>query len=475
MPVTTVTDGDDVKFHIRRVRRGSSAPSPGPISANSDRASCYSAATSSVYSDYEGERGSLDTPGTPGGQFSFLPPRNVYADELSQDRVEYHVAATPQRIVSSSSYSSDAVSYHTANSNPPSSGSRLPSSSPLIGRDSSPMPIPERNSSRSWRTSPAFNSPAARAVPYTPPSVNSSIVLSSPPAGVASSPLMATPLYLKYPRHHHSQQDLRILETARDVRKTSLSELPADLGRVPLTPAARSNYSLVISPASVPWRAADPQEWTNERVLYWLEANRFGPEWIDTFRLRNIHGSQFLSLVNYQNLKKLGLSSKTEDHDTSTSRFIHILRKLLNKSSSTNSAEAGFEEPEQLPIAVTKSSIELDREPATSERQGSGTYENDTRNIPRPRINTTSQRPSSTLDNSGKVYIHSPVSLSLVSIYYMWLAGCVFFDDYEADLVTIFAIIPIRVFSSTHKIEFFRIVASQPCSISLLWVTFRNH
>lgn len=89
---------------------------------------------------------------------------------------------------------------------------------------------------------------------------------------------------------------------------------------------------------SVFWKANDPAEWTLDRVIYWLEYNKFGPDWIDAFRTRNLHGEEFLSLVNYQKLKSLGHLSVVNDiYDTRPSRFIHILRKVLDKSTSSTS------------------------------------------------------------------------------------------------------------------------------------------
>lgn len=99
--------------------------------------------------------------------------------------------------------------------------------------------------------------------------------------------------------------------------------------------------SVTTSPTNVPWKVSDPAEWPVDRVLYWLETNRFGPDWIDAFQAKNIHGEQFLSLTSYQNFKKLGHmpAGKTDEYDNSPSRFIHILRKMLNKSNSNQSSE----------------------------------------------------------------------------------------------------------------------------------------
>uniref|UniRef100_A0A060TAE4 ARAD1C45166p n=1 Tax=Blastobotrys adeninivorans TaxID=409370 RepID=A0A060TAE4_BLAAD len=92
--------------------------------------------------------------------------------------------------------------------------------------------------------------------------------------------------------------------------------------------------------AIVTWNSSDPAEWTMDRVVYWLQAYRFGPDWAETFRSRNICGEKFLSLTSYQNFKKLGIFyNKSEDYDTTPSRFIHLLRKQLNRSASNNSTD----------------------------------------------------------------------------------------------------------------------------------------
>lgn len=97
---------------------------------------------------------------------------------------------------------------------------------------------------------------------------------------------------------------------------------------------------------SVFWKANDSAEWTMDRVIYWLEFNKFGQDWIDTFRKKNLHGEEFLSLVSYQKLKNLGqLSAMNDVYDTRPSRFIHILRKVLDKSiSNTSNGELGNEQ-----------------------------------------------------------------------------------------------------------------------------------
>lgn len=99
--------------------------------------------------------------------------------------------------------------------------------------------------------------------------------------------------------------------------------------------------------SAISFRATDPAEWSLDRVLMWLEYNKFGPDWIETFRARNIHGTEFLSLVSYTKLKKdlgkeLGqLSTSNDMYSTTPSRFIQILRKVLDKSSSNTSQHSG--------------------------------------------------------------------------------------------------------------------------------------
>ncbi|ANB12878.1 hypothetical protein AWJ20_1156 [Sugiyamaella lignohabitans] len=132
----------------------------------------------------------------------------------------------------------------------------------------------------------------------------------------------------------------------------SISTIGSVSNEIPVqTPPATKvrSQSIVVSPAAVSWRANEPSDWTNERVCQWLEANKFGPDWISTFRTRNIQGAQFLSLVNYQKLKELGpFSTRNEEYDTSPSRFIHNLRKLLDKSASTNSTTSNDSNPNNI-------------------------------------------------------------------------------------------------------------------------------
>ncbi len=85
------------------------------------------------------------------------------------------------------------------------------------------------------------------------------------------------------------------------------------------------------------WDVNDPTEWTEERVSIWLLQNNFDDEWIKTFRRNNISGIKFTSLVNYQVLKSSGIftnNTDIKDNSITPSKFIHLLRKALNKSKS---------------------------------------------------------------------------------------------------------------------------------------------
>lgn len=125
--------------------------------------------------------------------------------------------------------------------------------------------------------------------------------------------------------------DPMLLQTSR---KASDSQVIANSAR-----KFSDTLLTVNSPISVSWNASDPREWTQERVLAWLEYNKFGQDWIDFFNDHRMCHSAFLALSSYQNLKKLGLPSNRDHQDTRPSRFIHLLRRLLDKSTSSNSIE----------------------------------------------------------------------------------------------------------------------------------------
>ncbi|CAG77987.2 YALI0F08855p [Yarrowia lipolytica CLIB122] len=91
---------------------------------------------------------------------------------------------------------------------------------------------------------------------------------------------------------------------------------------------------------AISWKADEPNNWTLDRVLMFLDLYQFGPDWAQTFTERNIVEGRFLELVSYQKLKALGhLSLNNGEVDTSPSRFIHILRKTLNRGTSSGTID----------------------------------------------------------------------------------------------------------------------------------------
>lgn len=72
-------------------------------------------------------------------------------------------------------------------------------------------------------------------------------------------------------------------------------------------------------PIQVAWAVHDPQAWTNDRVIHWLELNGFSSQWTKKFRENNIQKDLFFSLSSYPNFKKLGISE-------SPAKFMRLLR-----------------------------------------------------------------------------------------------------------------------------------------------------
>jgi hypothetical protein len=268
---------------------------------------------------------------------------------------------TPGRVFSGyteASMGSSPTSYHTANS------SGIASNYSPYETRSSPF-VPD-NTPGTWKqgSSSRGNTP----IYYKQPGSMS---------GYSSSPLNSTPQYImKYSRRpdvddspsmmsryrspQNQNDSIRWVDPMNRQQQTPVPIYPTSVNTPAsttisvsssppsITRSRGSDVNLVVtSPTSVPWRVTDPAEWPVERVLYWLESNRFGPDWIEAFKAKNIHGEYFLSLTSYQNFKKLGHmpTSKTDDYDNSPSRFIHILRKMLNKSNSNQSSEG-------LPLAL---------------------------------------------------------------------------------------------------------------------------
>lgn len=113
--------------------------------------------------------------------------------------------------------------------------------------------------------------------------------------------------------------------------------------------------------SSISWKVNNPDEWTIERVVFWLELNQFNETWIKVFQKHNITGRKFLSLTNYQNFNiyKNELDTKS---DSTQSRFIHLLRKTLDKPSSATTITGAFS-----PLSVNSSFDGVDNKRSVSE------------------------------------------------------------------------------------------------------------
>lgn len=84
----------------------------------------------------------------------------------------------------------------------------------------------------------------------------------------------------------------------------------------------RKAKEVVRSRVDLPWDVKDPQTWTIDRIAYFLDGNRFSPQWIERIREHNAVGERFLELTSYRNVKKLGITE-------SPARFIMLLRSIV--------------------------------------------------------------------------------------------------------------------------------------------------
>lgn len=133
------------------------------------------------------------------------------------------------------------------------------------------------------------------------------------------------------------------------------------------TATKRASVVLKDSPhsrnSSISWAVNNPDEWTIERVVYWLELNQFNESWGTVFRKHGLYGQKFLSLTNYQNLKNFKQELATSN-DSTQSRFIHLLRKTLDKPTSATTISAFS----PLPTTSPNSSFDsLESSPTNSE------------------------------------------------------------------------------------------------------------
>jgi hypothetical protein len=328
-----------------------------------------------------------------------------------------------------------------------------------------PSPAASVESSTSFHT--AFSSPGSDNIMSSPfvsgdgksPRMNLNAPLykptQTPPKNVGPSSANTTPQHMKYPKHVQSYQELRssnidsqgLMRRPNVEHPRQVSSPSAIAGEMQhqqyqqdtqqyqeqqQAPLPLPKPTKVPSIAAITWKATDPNEWTLDRVLYWLEMNKFGPDWIETFRQRNICGESFLALSNYQNLKKLGhFYSKGDEYDTSPSRFIHLLRKLLNRSISSNSMEMALQAEEHRSSLEDKVDDKDAASPTNKYQDPNKVYTNSDENlldakmqVPQKRqVNSYyDSRPVSSVENSGKSLWHIPVSTFRSLLHYLWQA-----------------------------------------------------
>lgn len=121
----------------------------------------------------------------------------------------------------------------------------------------------------------------------------------------------------------HSHSDSVTSQNSHGSRALSRSKL--------VTPHSRQS--------SLSWTVNSPEDWTMERVIYWLNIYGFNKSWIDLFTEQGLSGAKFLALSNYKNISKYS-ENLDFSQDSTPSRFIHLLRKTLDRPMSDNTVKA---------------------------------------------------------------------------------------------------------------------------------------
>lgn len=185
---------------------------------------------------------------------------------------------------------------------------------------------------------------------------------------------------------------------------------------------------------SVSWDVQTPEEWTLERIIYWLGLNQFNDTWAVMVKKHMLVGSEFLSLTNYQKLS-VYKSELDTSNDSTQSRFIHVLRKTLDRSTSVTNTISPLETSSVSSIdnmdSSPPSSPKLPHRRSSSETaavteklvptQSAPTFKDSSPSsessrppsIQQGRVGKTKvkQRPLSTTDDStGNMWVTSPVS-----------------------------------------------------------------
>ena len=94
------------------------------------------------------------------------------------------------------------------------------------------------------------------------------------------------------------------------------------------TPGARP----ISSHSDITFDVANPANWTQDRVLQWLETNGFGQDWQETFRRRQIAGEEFLGLTSYLNVRKV--TPANVHAPDAGAKLCNAVRRLLERHES---------------------------------------------------------------------------------------------------------------------------------------------
>ncbi|CAN6674107.1 serine/threonine-protein kinase Bck1p/SLK1/SSP31 [Trichomonascus vanleenenianus] len=288
-----------------------------------------------------------------------------------------------------------------------------------------PSPVPNVDSASSYYTATSGSSLYHTAGAFASPGDSHGEPKPSQDRMALNAPVYNTNNAMHPLRFHHPTSPQKVPKTYRSHQELrsdfNAATSPKNSTPGPYLPGRKSNVehprqlsgdksgSLRPATTTVSWNANDPNEWTMERVVYFLEVNRFGPDWVHTFARNNICGEAFLAMSNYQNLKKLGhFYTKSEEYESSPSRFLHILRKLLNKTSSTTSADM------QLYVDTSNTAVASDTEASEVSPIEIGERKYSDASIP-PRLRpgpSDVSRPSSIFESTGKMKLPSPSSPS---------------------------------------------------------------
>lgn len=93
--------------------------------------------------------------------------------------------------------------------------------------------------------------------------------------------------------------------------------------------------SLSVDKLILSWDTTDPEEWTVQRVLFWLKFHEFPESWINFFRKQQLSGHKFIKLLAYDNFAVYE-KYLPQSHNASYSTFQHLLKQTMSKNVTNN-------------------------------------------------------------------------------------------------------------------------------------------